>query len=164
MTPKVQTPPPDCLICSVPRKRRRMSYRCPRQATLSQSLTALPDLGSLYFCCPLAATCTYRYALEAPAIPGLFNQPIFGSVPGVHMSKIDERSPKAFRRPFSIAYENAAWLSISSLPSAFCREYRLVNPSSKVMAPPSSSLKPVSMAAYARSTGGSLIYPVLDRR
>ena len=136
MTPKGQTPPPDCLMCSVLGKGGECRIAVLEQATLSQITDGRYKSGFTYLLLPAFSEVHYRYALEAPAIPGLFNQPIFGWVTGVHMSEIGERSPKAFDGRTGIAYENAAVALHMELPSAFVVNIDLVNPFIEGNGPP----------------------------
>ena len=70
----------------------------------------------------------YSYALIAPRIPGLFEQPIYGWVTGVPMPEVGERAPKVFDGRTGSAHENAAVALHVALPSAFMMTIDLVNP------------------------------------
>lgn len=43
---------------------------------------------------PAFSTTHQRYAVEGPALPGLYNQPVFGWVAGVRLDRAAEQSPK----------------------------------------------------------------------
>jgi len=64
--------------------------------------------GFTYLLLPAFSEVHYRYALEAPGFPGLFDQPIIGWVAGVHPSKIGKGTPAVFDGRSGIAYKDAA--------------------------------------------------------
>ena len=45
---------------------------------------------------PAFSTTLRRYALEGPSLPGLYNQPVFGWVAGVHLDRVGDDVPLVF--------------------------------------------------------------------
>lgn len=45
---------------------------------------------------PAFSTAHRRYAIEGPGLPGLYNQPVFGWVAGVHLDRIGVDTPRIF--------------------------------------------------------------------
>src|SRR5579871_4009966 len=54
------------------------------------------ESGFTYLLLPGLSKVLRKYALQAPGIPGLFDQPLFGWVTGVHMSEVGDRVPRVF--------------------------------------------------------------------
>ncbi len=52
------------------------------------------DHGFACIVAPAFSATHQRYAVEGPALPGLYNQPVFGWVAGVRLDRVTEQSPK----------------------------------------------------------------------
>ncbi|HTI84416.1 MAG TPA: hypothetical protein VL614_28530 [Acetobacteraceae bacterium] len=128
MAPRGRIARPDCLMCSVLEEGVECRIAVLTQDTLSHITDGRYETGFTYVLLPAFSDVHYSYALTAPGIPGLFEQPIFGWITGVPMSEVGERAPKVFDGRTGSAHENAAVALHVALPSAFMMTIDLVNP------------------------------------
>ncbi len=128
MAPEGHNPTADCLMCSVLGKGRECRIAVLEQDSLSHISDGRYKSGFTYLLLPGFSEVHHRYALEAPTIPGLFEQPIFGWVTGVHTSQIGYSAPKAFDGRAGIAYGNAAVALHVELAATSMVNIDLVNP------------------------------------
>jgi hypothetical protein len=103
-----------------------------RVAALSpESLTHIVDdrfeQGFTYLLLPAFSNVHRRYALDAAAIPAIYNQPIMGWVTGVHLSEIGKESPKVFNGLTGEFHDNRALVLHVGLKPGFEAEVNIVN-------------------------------------
>jgi len=128
MAPKGHIVPPGCLMCSVLEAGVECRIAVLTRDTLSQITDGRYETGFTYILLPAFSEVHYSYALLAPGIPGLFEQPIFGWITGVPMSEVGERAPKVFDGRTASSHENAAVALHVALGSTFMMAIDLVNP------------------------------------
>ncbi|WP_342249022.1 DUF6976 family protein [Sphingomonas sp. OTU376] len=64
---------------------------------------------------PAFSAALQRYAVEGPDLSGLYNQPVFGWVAGVHLGKVGSETPKVFDGKTGIVSEDgvaALWIEL----------------------------------------------------
>ena len=108
MTAKSHTPATDHLLCSILERGGGCRIAVLMQDALPHITVERYQPGFTYLLLPAFSEVHYRYALEAPGFPGLFDQPIIGWVAGVHASKIGKSTPAVFDGRSGIAYKDAA--------------------------------------------------------
>jgi len=128
MPPRGQPFTPDRLVCSVLEEGGGCRIAVLAQDTLSLITSERYKSGFTYLLLPAFSEVHYRYALEAPGIQGLFDQPIFGWVAGVQMSEVGDRVPQVFDGSTGTAFENAAVALHVELPPDTAMTMDLVNP------------------------------------
>lgn len=77
---------------------------------------------------PAFSTTLQRYAIDGPGLPGLYNQPVFGWVAGVHLDRVDRDVPMVFDGASGTASVDglaALWIA---LPETAEIDLDIVNP------------------------------------
>lgn len=128
MAPRSRVARPGGLMCSVLEEGVECRITVLTQDTLSHITDGRYETGFTYVLLPAFSDVHYSYALTAPGIPGLFEQPIFGWVTGVPMPEVGARAPKVFDGRTRSVHENAAVALHVALRSTSLMTIDLVNP------------------------------------
>jgi hypothetical protein len=128
MTAEDHVPTPDHLICSVLGTGVGFRIAVLGEDNLCHVTDGRYKSGFTYLLLPAFSEVHYKYALEAPGYPYLFDQPMIGWVTGVHISDIGKRTPKVFDGRTGVAYKNAAVALHIELSPGFAASLDMISP------------------------------------
>jgi hypothetical protein len=127
MTERGGTVTSDRLFCSVIDQAVKSRIATLEPSALSQVTAARYDNGFTYLLLPAFSEAHQRYAIEGPAVPRLFDQPVMGWITGVHLSDLGKRSPKVFDGQTGRCYENAGVALYVELPPTMVPDLDIIN-------------------------------------
>ena len=115
------------LFCSVIEQAATSRIAALEPGALPQVTAGRYQNGFTYLLLPAFSEAHQRYAIEGPAFPHLFDQPVMGWVTGVHLSDLGKRTPKVFDGWAGLAYENAGIALHVELPATVVADLDIIN-------------------------------------
>lgn len=92
-----------------------VSVKVYKQDELSQIPADEPEHGFSIMAIPAFSEPHLSFGMDAPSYPGIYQKPLIGWVPGVHLSKLGERTPAVYDGTTATRYEQAAVVMHASM-------------------------------------------------
>ena len=127
MTERGGTVSADRVFCSVIEQAVELRIATLEPSALPRVTAARYDNGFTYLLLPAFSEAHQRYAIEGPAFPHLFDQPVMGWITGVHLSDLGKRTPKVFDGQTGCSYENAGVALYVGLPPTIVPDLDIIN-------------------------------------